>query len=171
MPYYGGFNNNRDYGTQGNTKVDVYIQFKNDEDNGLGMPLPAGRLRVNQEDADDGSLEFIGEDIIGHTPRNEELTLKLGSAFDVVGERKQVDFEVNNARKELTETIEVEIRNQKDDGVEVIVKESLYRGANWQIIDKTVDFEKENANTVFFPVKVKGEGTKKIRYTVKYSWR
>ena len=79
-----------------NKKVDVYLEFKNDKAFGLGVPLPAGRLRVSQLDKADGSLEFIGEDKIDHTPKDEQVRVKLGSAFDVVGERRQVDFVVDS---------------------------------------------------------------------------
>ena len=82
----------RNYGITGNKKVDTYLSFKNTQENGMGMPLPAGRVRVSKLDTADGSLEFIGEDRIDHTPKNETVLLKLGSAFDVVGERRQVDF-------------------------------------------------------------------------------
>ena len=78
-----------------NKKVDVYLEFKNDKQFGLGVPLPAGRLRVSQLDKADGSLEFIGEDKIDHTPKDEQVRVKLGSAFDVVGERRQVNFTVD----------------------------------------------------------------------------
>ena len=82
----------RNMGVEMNKKVDVYLEFKNDKQFGLGVPLPAGRLRVSQLDKADGSLEFIGEDKIDHTPKDEQVRVKLGSAFDVVGERRQVNF-------------------------------------------------------------------------------
>ena len=82
----------RNMGVEMNKKVDVYLEFKNDKQFGLGVPLPAGRLRVSQLDKADGSLEFIGEDKIDHTPKDEQVRVKLGSAFDVVGERRQVEF-------------------------------------------------------------------------------
>ena len=88
----------RNYGTESNTKVDIYLRFKNAKDNGLGMPLPAGRIRVSKLDPADKSLEFIGEDTIDHTPKDEQVLIKLGNAFDVVGERKQVDFKIDTAR-------------------------------------------------------------------------
>ena len=105
----------RNLGHQSNPKVDVYLRFENVKDNGLGIPLPSGRIRVNQVDPADGSLEFIGEDVIDHTPRDETVLIRLGSAFDVVGERKQVDFRVDTVRKWMEDTIEVELRNRKDD--------------------------------------------------------
>ena len=88
----------RNMGVAMNKKVDVYLEFKNDKQFGLGVPLPAGRLRVSQLDKADGSLEFIGEDKIDHTPKDEQVRVKLGSAFDVVGERRQVNFSVDTDR-------------------------------------------------------------------------
>ena len=94
---YGSVISDRNYGLGGNGKVDVYLSFKNREEQGMGVPLPAGRVRVSKLDEADGSLEFIGEDRIDHTPKNETVQLKLGSAFDVVGERRQVEFRIDTA--------------------------------------------------------------------------
>src|SRR5690606_16111972 len=80
------------FGANSNAKVEVHLRFKNDEAHDLGMPLPSGRMRVSQLDDADDSYEFIGESVIDHTPRNEHVTIKLGNAFDVVGERKQTDY-------------------------------------------------------------------------------
>lgn len=160
----------RNYGVQGNRKVDVYLQFANAEANGMGMPLPAGRVRVSKLDPADQTLEFIGEDTIDHTPRNEKVLLKLGSAFDVVGERRQLDFRVDTSRKSMTEEIEVRLRNQKKERVEVMVKENLYRWVNWTISSKSHDYRKEDARTIVFPVSVAPEGEVVVRYTVNYSW-
>jgi hypothetical protein len=160
----------RSYGVQSNRKVDVYLQFTNSEANGMGMPLPAGRVRVSKLDPADQTLEFIGEDAIDHTPRNEKVLLKLGSAFDVVGERRQLDFRVDTSRRTMTEEIEVRLRNQKSERVEVLVKENLYRWVNWSIGAKTHDFHKEDARTIVFPVTVAPGGETVVRYTVQYSW-
>ncbi len=103
----------RFFGAQGNRKVEAWLEVKNGQEQGLGVPLPAGRVRVSKLDPADGSLEFIGEDRIDHTPRNETLHLKLGNAFDVVGERKQTDFRIDLARKTMSEEIEIRIRNRK----------------------------------------------------------
>jgi hypothetical protein len=150
--------------------VDVYLGFRNAEQNRMGMPLPAGRIRVNKSDPADGTLEFIGEDAIDHTPKNENVKIRLGSAFDVVGERRQVNFTVDTSRKNMTEEIEVKLRNHKKEAVTVIVKENLYRWTNWQITAKTHDFEKQDARTVQFPVKIAAGGEATVRYTVYYSW-
>ena len=160
----------RDYGGQSNKKVDVYVEFKNDEKFGLGVPLPAGRIRVAQLDAADQSLEFIGEDIIDHTRKNEMVRIKLGSAFDVVGERKQVDFAVNTSAKWMEEEIEVKLRNHKEMPVTVLVKENLYRWSNWKIMKKSQDYDKEDARTIYFPVTLAKDGSATVRYRVRYTW-
>ena len=170
---YGFFPNpvtDRGFGTQSNPKVDVYLRFKNVKENGLGVPLPSGRIRVNQIDPADGSLEFIGEDIIDHTPRDEEVLIQLGSAFDVVGERKQIDFRVDTARNWMEETIEIELRNRKDESVEVLVKENLFRWVNWEILEASHEWEKIDARTVHFPVQVDAGEEATMQYRVRYTW-
>jgi hypothetical protein len=167
---YGSPMTDRQFGVQSNKKVDIYLRFKNEEEIGMGMPLPSGRIRVSQRDPADGTLEFIGEDRIDHTPRDEELLIKLGSAFDVVGERTQLDFRVDNRRDTIDETVEVKLRNHKDEPVKVIVKETMYRWTNWQITESTHKHEKPNARTAHFPVTVPEHGEVVIRYTVHYSW-
>jgi hypothetical protein len=160
----------RNYGNQSNKKVDVYLEFTNDEKVGLGVPLPAGRIRVAQQDKADGSLEFIGEDVIDHTPRNEMVRVKLGSAFDVVGERRQVDFTVNTGGKWMEEEVEVKLRNHKKEAVDVIVKENLFRWITWNMVRSSHKFEKEDARTIHFPVRVEKDGEAVVRYRVRYSW-
>src|SRR3990170_4215379 len=148
----------RNYGVQSNRKVDVYLGFRNSQDHNMGMPLPSGRIRVSKLDNADKTLEFIGEDVIDHTPRNEKVQIKLGSAFDVVGERRQVDFKIDTSRKTMSEDIEVKLRNQKQEPVTVIVKENLYRWVNWQITSKSHDFKKQDARTIHFPLKIPAGG-------------
>jgi hypothetical protein len=160
----------RNFGSATNKKVDVYLEFKNDKQFGLGVPLPAGRIRVSQLDAADSSLEFIGEDQIDHTPKDEKVLVKLGSAFDVVGERKQVDFAVDTKARWLEEEFEIKLRNHKEQPVEVIVKENLYRWSNWKVISKTQEFEKQDARTIHFPVKVAKDGEATVKYRVRYTW-
>ena len=160
----------RSYGTQTNRKVDVYLGFRNAKEHNMGMPLPAGRIRVSKLDPADRTLEFIGEDALDHTPQNEKVLVKLGSAFDVVGERRQVNFSVDTSRKTMSEEIEVKLRNHKKEPVTVVVKENLYRWTNWQITAKTHDFEKQDARTIHFPVKVAAGGESVVRYTVVYTW-
>jgi hypothetical protein len=171
--YYGVFGSpmvDRNFGLQSNKKVDVYLRFKNEKEIGMGMPLPSGRIRVSKLDAADGSLEFIGEDTIDHTPKDEEVLIKLGSAFDVVGERRQVDFNVDGRRDTMTETIEIKLRNHKEEKVKVIVKENLYRWTNWEITQKSHNFAKIDSRTIHFPVEIAKDGEVTVQYTVKYSW-
>ena len=170
-PNYGSPMYDRNFGVQSNRKVDVYLRFRNAKANGLGVPLPAGRLRVSKLDPADGSLEFIGEDLIDHTARDEMVQVKLGSAFDVVGERKQLDFRVDTSAKWMEEEIEVRVRNQKpDETVTVMVKENMYRWSQWAITRKTHEFTKDDSRTVIFPVKLAPKAEAVVRYTVRYTW-
>jgi len=170
-PYYGAPMTDRNYGNQSNKKVDVYLRFKNAASNGLGVPLPAGKIRVSKLDGADQSLEFIGEDLIDHTARDETVQIKLGSAFDVVGERRQVDFRIDTSAKWIEEDVEVKVRNQKPaESATVIVKENLYRWSNWTIVRNTQPFTKEDARTIHFPLKLAPKAEAVVRYTVRYTW-
>lgn len=167
---WGGPYTERDYGTAANRKVDVYLEFRNGKAQGLGMPLPAGRVRVAKLDGADDSLEFIGEDVIDHTPKDENVRIKLGSAFDVVGERRQVDFAVDTKARTMEEEIEVKLRNHKDQPVEVLVRETLFRWSDWTMLSKSQDFAKEDARTIHFPVRIAKDGEATVRYRVRYRW-
>lgn len=163
-------NSDRNFGTQSNAKIDVYLEFDNEKKHGLGIPLPAGRIRVSQADVRDGSLEFIGEDVITHTPRNESLRIRLGSAFDVLGERKQMDYDIDSSRRALEETFEITLTNRKDQSQAVTIAEPLYRYANWSIVEQSDSFEKIDANLVHFNVTVPADSKKTVRYRVRYTW-
>jgi hypothetical protein len=169
-PYGAAPLTDRAFGSESNRKVDTYLAFQNAQENHMGMPLPAGRMRVSKLDPADKTLELIGEDTIEHTARNEKVLIRLGSAFDVVGERRQVNFSVDTTRKTMTEEIEVKVRNQKNEPVTVIVKENLYRWVNWSITQKTQDFQKQDARTIHFPVKIAAGREAVVRYTVQYTW-
>lgn len=169
--YYGAPMTDRSFGIQSNKKVDVYLRMKNSAANGMGVPLPAGKIRVSKLDEADAALEFIGEDLIDHTARDETVQVKLGSAFDVVGERRQVDYRVDTSAKWIEEDIEVKVRNQKpEEAVTVLVKENLYRWSNWSVLRKTHDFTRDDSRTIVFPVKVAPKGEATVRYTVRYTW-
>ncbi|MCH2161411.1 MAG: DUF4139 domain-containing protein [Phycisphaerales bacterium] len=154
----------------GEAKIGVFIAFENTKDNRLGVPLPAGKIRTYKEDPADGTLEFIGEDLIDHTPRNETVRIKLGNAFDVVGERTRTNFTIEKGRKTMTESFKIEIRNQKDKAQSVTVREHLYRWNTWNITERNLPFKKINSNTVEWSVDVPPEGSKTITYTVVYTW-
>lgn len=168
--YWGSPMNDRNFGTSTNKKVDTYLRFKNTKENGLGIPLPSGRIRVSKLDPADASMEFIGEDVIDHTPQGEEVLVKMGSAFDVVGERIQTDFTWNDAKNEMFDTYEIKIRNRKKEPVTVIVKENLFRWTNWEIVKKSTDFQKIDARTIHFPIRAEPDKEVTIRYTVRYWW-
>jgi hypothetical protein len=165
---YGGRIDNQGIGVQSNAKVAVYLQFDNNEKDGLGIPLPSGRVRVSQTDDADGSQEFIGEDVIDHTPKNEEVMIKLGNAFDVVGERRQVSFE--RGKDWMTETIDVTLRNRKEERVEVIVQERLYRWTNAEVQRISHQQEMLDARTMHIPVTLDPDEEEKVTYIVRYSW-
>jgi hypothetical protein len=159
----------RNYMRSTKPKVKAYLSFENSKDKGLGMPLPAGRIRVSQLDDADNSLEFIGEDIIDHTPRNETISIELGNSFDVVGERKQTNIIVG--KNEITETFEIKLRNQKETSTKIKVVEPLYRWSNWKINESSDKYSKLNSSTIEFNVKLNPEEEKVLTYTVHYWWK
>jgi hypothetical protein len=168
--YFGDPATDRDLGLPMNTKVDVYLEFENAESGGLGIALPAGRIRVSQVDAQDDTLEFIGEDVIDHTPKDETVSIALGSAFDVVGERRQVDFQVDRNAGRMDETIEVKVRNHKQEPVDVLVRETLFRWATNDVVESSHPYERADARTVHFPIEVPRDGETVVRYRVRYRW-
>ena len=157
------------FGQQSNQKVGVFITLKNEKKAGLGIPLPKGKVRVYKRD-DDGREQFIGEDLIDHTPKDEEVRLYLGNAFDVVGERVQKDFKVLASGHVVEETIEVKLRNHKSETVEVLVYEHPWRWSDWEITRADTDWSKVDQSTIKFPVTIGKDREKVIRYTIRYSW-
>jgi len=147
-------------------KVGVYLKFENKEQNHLGIPLPGGVMRVYQEDKE-GMLQFAGEDRIKHTPKDEEVRLRLGNAFDVVGERIQTDFQRISDRV-FEASFEIKLRNHKENNITVDVVEPM--PDDWTILEKSHDFVKKDARTAIFsvPVPVNGETVIKYRVRVKY---
>lgn len=145
-------------------KVVVTLEFENTQANGLGMALPGGKVRVYKQD-DDGSQEFIGEDRIDHTPRNEELRLTVGRPFDVVAEKKQISFRRVSDRV-AEAAYEIEVRNRKTEAITVMVVE--HPQGDWTIEAQSQAFEKKDATTIEFPVAVAADGTATVSYTVRY---
>ena len=157
------------YGTQSGKKVAVLLELDNKKSSGLGIPLPKGRVRVYKKD-DDGSLQFAGEDSIDHTPKDEKVRVKMGEAFDLVGERKRADFSSDLHGRRFEETFEIKLRNHKDSAATVTVVEHLYRWTNWKITNASAKYEKKDAQTIEFTVPVPKDGEAVVTYTVKYSW-
>jgi len=169
MRYYGGLNTNQNYGQNAQPDVAIYREFKNSEENGLGVALPAGKTRFYRMDSD-GQLEFTGENTIDHTPKNETIRVYLGNAFDLVGERTRTNFYKHPSRDLIRETFEIEIRNRSEEAVTVKVAEHLYRWSNWEITEHQGEYAKTDAQTIEFPVSVAPDGTKTVSYTVEYTW-
>ena len=153
-------------GLQDKKKVRVNLEFKNDKESGLGMPLPAGKIRVYKEDVDK-SQEFIGEDWIDHTPKDEKVRVYLGNAFDIVGERNVIEEEKisKNSRRE---TVEIKLRNHKKDDITVTVIEHFW--GDWQFVGKTPPIKKKTARKVEFEVKVPADAERVVQYTVLYRY-
>jgi hypothetical protein len=146
--------------------VQVYYQFKNEERTGLGMPMPAGTVRVYQADSK-GGVQFVGEDRIGHTPKDETLNLKIGNAFDVVAERNQVDFQkVGDSTYEAE--FEITLRNHKSVPITVEVNEPI--GGTWRILRSSHQSTKTAAWAAQFMVPVATDGTGVLRYRVRVTY-
>ena len=169
MMYYGEANVDQNLGTFAKGEVNAYLEFDNKEANGMGMPLPKGRVRVSQA-GPDGALEFIGEDAIEHTPKNETLRLKLGKAFDVVGDRTRTDFQVDTTAKTLTESFKISVRNRKKIATAVLVREYMYRWSGWDVTASSIKGNKRDAQTLDFPLEIAADGEAVVTYTVRYHW-
>ncbi len=149
-----------------NQKVGVYLDIQNSEKNQLGMPLPKGVIRVYKADKS-GAQQFVGEDHIDHTPRDERVRVKLGEAFDVVGDRKQVRYtQLGNCAAESS--WQIELRNHKDSAVEVIDNEPA--NGDWTVVSSSVPAERKDARTFTFTVKVPARGKATVNYVVRVRW-
>ncbi len=163
--YYGAQDYYRtSYGVpMSNQKIGVYFDIKNSKDNRLGVPLPKGKVRVYKSDAS-GSQQFVGEDWIDHTPKDERVKIKMGDAFDLVGERTQKEW-----RKIASNLYEVEweisLRNHKKEDQTVTVIEPV--PGDWQVLTSTHAWEKPEAHTLKFQVPVPKEGASKLTYRVR----
>jgi len=163
--------NERDYGTRSNPKIWVYREFKNTKENGLGVPLPAGRTRFYRRDDADGAIEFTGENMIAHTPDGETVRIYTGDAFDLVGERKRTDYRLHNANDQLEEAFEIKLRNRKKEPAEVRVTERLYRWLNWSLLENSEPYVKTDARNIEFRVNLAPGEEKTLTYRVRYDWK
>ena len=146
--------------------VQVYYQFKNEEQAGLGMPMPAGTVRVYQADSK-GGTQFVGEDRIDHTPKDETLKIKIGNAFDVVCERNQIDWEKIAANVYEVE-YEVTLRNHKTAPISVEVNEPI--GGTWRMLRSSYEWTKTAAWAAQFTVPVAADGTAVLKYRVRVTY-
>lgn len=166
------------YGQNTRANVQTFLEFSTDEDGGLGADLPAGRIRVYQNDVDGAAL-FIRQDSIDHTPEGEEVTVYLSDAFDLIGRRVQTDFEIVEAGlfsnilgiDMLRESYAIHLFNYKnDETVEIRVTESLFRWSNWQIVSASHSYEQLDASTIEFRVAVPPGEEVVVNYEVQYGW-
>ena len=147
-------------------KVGVFLELENTKKNNLGIPLPKGTIRVYKEDKD-GSLQFIGEDRIDHTPKDEKFKIKIGEAFDVVGERIQTDYK--HLGYNLYEVaFEVSLRNHKKEDIKVLVEESI--PGDWEMLSNTHPYEKLQANLIRFDVPVAKDKEAKVKYRIRFKY-
>lgn len=161
--------NNREFGTQCNKKVWVMQQFVNSSQNGLGIPLPKGKLRFYRKDSD-GNLEFTGESMVDHTPKDETVRVYTGNSFDLTGERKRTNYQIDTARDWLEESFEIRLRNHKKEPVTFTVAERLYRGLNWRVTQESHPHKKTEAQKMEFQVTVPPDSEQVVTYNVHYTW-
>ncbi|MBN8644861.1 MAG: hypothetical protein J0L61_06410 [Planctomycetes bacterium] len=163
---------NKDYGTRSNPKVWIMREFMNSQANGLGVPLPKGAMRFYRQDTADnaGRLQFVGENTIDHTPKDELVRVYTGNAFDIVGERRQTNFESNTDRNWTRESFEIKVRNHKKEPAEVRVVEHLYRWNEWSIEKPSQDFKKLDSTTIEFRLTLPPDAEKTVTYTASYRW-
>ncbi len=163
--FYGGGRNYYYSGASQTGKVDVVVEFENKEANNMGMPMPKGKVRMYKSDGK--TIEFIGEDLIDHTPKNEKVRLKLGQAFDVVVE------DVQTENKKITNRVweqayEVKFKNRKKEDIAVEVERFL--GLNWEILSSSIDYQKKDAQNIIFKVPVPQDGETVLKFKVRYRY-
>jgi hypothetical protein len=153
-------------GQSGKSKVKVNLEFENSRERGLGMPLPEGKMRVYKADSK-GQLQFVGEDLIDHTPKDEMVRVFLGEAFDIKAERIKKNT-VELGRDHYRDTYEITVKNHKDNDVTVTVIETMPGWREWHITETTLEYDKVSAFKVEFKLDVKANRESKITYTIEY---
>ena len=151
------------YGNTTNGQADVIVEFENKKENNLGMPLPAGKVRVYKKDSK--SLEFVGEDMIEHTPKDEMLKLKMGQAFDIVIEEVETDSK-QIAQNTWDRTYKVTLKNRKNENIKIEVQRNL--GQNWEVLESSIDYTKKDASNILFDVPVKKGQEMVFTYKVRF---
>jgi hypothetical protein len=144
-------------------------QFVNSTSNVLGIPLPKGKLRFYRKDSD-GNLEFTGESIIDHTPKDETVRVYTGNSFDLTGERKRTNYVIDTVKDFLDESFEIRLRNHKREPVTFTVVERLYRGLNWRITQESQAHKKTESQRMEYQVTVAPDSEQVVAYTVHYTW-
>ena len=168
--FYPGFHNDQQFiGGAANTRVAILQEIKNSEANHLGMPLPAGRLRLYRHDSG-GQMQFVGENMIQHTPAEQTVKIISGNAFDLTGARRQTDFHVDNRAHIIDESFEIKLSNQKPQPVTIHAMEHMNRAQNWEITAKSANYTQRDSATIDFPITVPAKGDTTLTYTVHYTW-
>src|SRR5688572_17108565 len=152
------------FGDSGEQPVTASVRFANRKGDGLGIPLPAGRVRVF-----DGG-ELLGEAAIGHTPADRELAMTVGTVFDLTATRKRVHFDLDREGRTMTEKVQVTLHNAKPQAASIHVVEPVPRWTDWEIVESTVPATKADAQTASFVVEVPANGERVLEYTVRYRW-
>jgi len=159
------FNSGYTGSTSTNNKVAVVVEFENTKENGLGIPMPKGKVRVYKTDGE--SNEFVGEDMIDHTPNKEKISLKIGDAFDILADLVQTEYK-KISDKVIESSYEITIKNRKKEDVVVDVERNL--GLNWEILDSSISYKKKDAQTIVFQVPVKKDSDTVLKYKVRYTY-
>ncbi|MCL5992270.1 MAG: DUF4139 domain-containing protein [Bacteroidetes bacterium] len=149
-----------------NSKVAVMVEFENKKENNLGIPMPQGKARLYKSDGE--SVEFIGEDMIDHTPKDEKIKLKVGDAFDIVVEDVEKDYK-SISDKIHEHLYEIKIKNRKTENI--VVEVERYLGYNWEILESSLDYEKKDAQNIIFKVPVEKEKEKVLTFKIRYKDR
>jgi hypothetical protein len=169
-PLYASYHDTDRFRGSSDTTVSILEEIKNSEANHLGMPLPAGRLRLYRRDTS-GQMQFVGEAMISHTPAEQTVKMTSGNAFDLTGTHRQTDYHIDENAHTIDESFEIKLSNQKSQPITIHAVEHLYRAANWNITEKSNDFTKRDSNTIDFPITVPAKGDKTFTYTVHYTWQ
>jgi hypothetical protein len=156
-------------GVPSSGKVQVFREFKNSEANKLGIALPKGKVRFYSQDGD-RQLEFVGENQIDHTPKNETIRVLVGNSFDLVGERVMKSNREDGSNRVATQTFEVKVRNRKKEAVEIRVVEHANHGGEWTLTAQSQDHKKTDAQTFEFRVPLRPDEEKTVTYTIRYTW-
>lgn len=166
--FYGSWSRNPN-NSKFSRNVLTFWEFKNSKENGLGVPFPAGNMRFYRSDDADGNLEFVGENQIKHTPKNEVISVQTGTAFDLLGERKVTSFDAKTlGPNRIRESFEITLTNRSESEKTIVVREPLWRWSNWKIEKNSQAFKKIDVNTIEFEVTVPADKKKTISYTAFY---
>lgn len=167
--FYGSWNFGSMKSARFSEQVHTSWEFENTEKNGLGVPFPAGTVRFYRSDEADGNLEFVGENKITHTPKNEKISVSTGTAFDLLGERTVTNFSASSKAKWARESIKITLKNRSKKEKTIIIREPLWRWNNWKIEKPSMKFTKVNSNLIEFRVTLAPDTTKDVTYTGYYS--